>query len=120
MPRLLTDITISQHKTLNLPTTEGTAAMTPNNSNSIFTKYLRKFRHSENKVDHAKPHIEIAKTEETEFDRFRREEYSRLDESGAVYLDYAGAALYPRSLLMKHYEFLEKHTLGNPHSGSPA
>ncbi|KAG2173863.1 hypothetical protein INT43_005283 [Umbelopsis isabellina] len=94
--------------------------MTPNTNNSIFTKYLRKLRHSENKVDHVKPHKDIAKNEKTEFDRFRREEYSRIDESGTVYLDYAGAALYPRSLLIKHYEFLEKHILGNPHSASSA
>lgn len=119
MPHLLTNLTIGQHKTLDL-TKEGAAAMTPNNNNSIFTKYLRKFRHSENKVYHAKAHTDLAETEETEFDRFRREEYSRIDESKIVYLDYAGAALYPKSLLAKHCEFLEKHTLGNPHSGSPA
>ncbi|KAG2188001.1 hypothetical protein INT44_000751 [Umbelopsis vinacea] len=53
-------------------------------------------------------------------DRIRGEEFSRLDEAGMVYLDYAGAALYPKHLLTKHHRFLEQHVLGNPHSGSPA
>jgi hypothetical protein len=53
-------------------------------------------------------------------DRIRCEQFSRLDDAGTVYLDYAGAALYPKHLLTMHHRFLEQHVLGNPHSGSPA
>jgi len=53
-------------------------------------------------------------------DKIRQEEFSRLDDAGMVYLDYAGAALYPKHLLTMHHKFLEQHILGNPHSGSPA
>lgn len=44
----------------------------------------------------------------------------RLDDQDHVYLDYAGAALYPRSLARAHISFLEQHVLGNPHSGNNA
>lgn len=53
-------------------------------------------------------------------DKMRQEDFSRLDDAGMVYLDYAGAALYPKHLLTMHHRFLEQHILGNPHSESPA
>jgi molybdenum cofactor sulfurtransferase len=52
-------------------------------------------------------------------DALRREEYSRLDESGHVYLDYTGGGLYAQSQLRKQMELLEKSIFGNPHSENP-
>lgn len=54
------------------------------------------------------------------FDALRAEEFSRLDESGHVYLDYTGSGLYGASQLRQQFAFLEGHVLGNPHSESPA
>jgi len=54
------------------------------------------------------------------FEELRAKEFSRLDESGYVYLDYTGSALYAASHLRDHEEFLEHHVLGNPHSENPA
>jgi len=48
----------------------------------------------------------------------RAAEFARLDTSGTVYLDYAGAALYPASLLARDAERLAHTVLGNPHSES--
>ncbi|EST05078.1 Aminotransferase, class V/Cysteine desulfurase [Kalmanozyma brasiliensis GHG001] len=50
----------------------------------------------------------------------RRDEFSRLDTSSAVYLDYTGSALPPSSLLTTHLHHLRSSVLGNPHSTSPA
>lgn len=36
-----------------------------------------------------------------------------------IYLDYTGGGRYGASQLQKHFDFLAKHTLGNPHSDSP-
>jgi hypothetical protein len=119
MPQLFTNLTVGHHKPAD-STKGGGLAMAPNNTGSIFKKYMRKLKHSENKTQVSNYHLDGAKAEETEFDQFRKKEYSRLDDEGIVYLDYAGAALYPKSLLAKHCKFLENHTLGNPHSGSPA
>jgi molybdenum cofactor sulfurtransferase len=49
----------------------------------------------------------------------RRREYSRLDESGHVYLDYTGAGLYAASQLAEHFELLRRSVFGNPHSVNP-
>jgi molybdenum cofactor sulfurtransferase len=49
----------------------------------------------------------------------RTREFGRLDESGHVYLDHTGAALYPDSLVRAHAEFLRGSVLGNPHSRNP-
>jgi molybdenum cofactor sulfurtransferase len=49
----------------------------------------------------------------------REREYSRLDASGDVYLDYTGAGLYPESLVSRHLDLLRAEVLGNPHSESP-
>jgi selenocysteine lyase/cysteine desulfurase len=48
----------------------------------------------------------------------RRSEFSRLDATGSVYLDYAGAALYPESLVCRDARRLQGRVLGNPHSES--
>lgn len=55
----------------------------------------------------------------TSFDRVRREEFSRLDAGGHVYLDYTGSGLYPESLVREHGELLCSTVLGNPHSRNP-
>jgi molybdenum cofactor sulfurtransferase len=54
------------------------------------------------------------------FEELRAREFTRLDSSGSVYLDYTGSGLYPESQLRAHEEFLEHHVLGNPHSANPA
>ena len=48
----------------------------------------------------------------------RAREFARLDRQGHVYLDYAGAALYPASLVRRHATHLLEEILGNPHSES--
>ncbi len=54
------------------------------------------------------------------FNKLRKKEFSRLDESGHVYLDYTGGNLYPRCLVEKHQRFLQKAVYGNPHSRNTA
>jgi len=53
-------------------------------------------------------------------DRLRESEYSRLDASGDVYLDYTGSGVYAQSQIDRHVALLTSRVLGNPHSGSPA
>lgn len=53
------------------------------------------------------------------FEKLRKSEYRRLDESGEVYLDYTGGNLYPESLIDTHHEWLKNNTFGNPHSINP-
>ena len=53
-------------------------------------------------------------------DELRFREFARLDEQQHVYLDYTGAALYPRSLARDHIALLEQFVLGNPHSKNNA
>ena len=48
----------------------------------------------------------------------RSSDFSRLDQAGCTYLDYAGAALYPASLVQRDATRLLEQTLGNPHSES--
>lgn len=54
------------------------------------------------------------------FNRLREQEFSRLDKSGHVYLDYTGGNLYPHCLVEKHQRFLQKAVYGNPHSRNNA
>ncbi len=54
------------------------------------------------------------------FNQLRKDEFSRLDNSGQVYLDYTGGNLYPESLLDQHFNHLRSHVLGNPHSTNPS
>lgn len=55
-----------------------------------------------------------------DFGQIRRSEFSRLDESGNVYLDFTGSALYPRALIDRQDKLLRNNVLGNPHSSNPA
>ena len=52
-------------------------------------------------------------------DDLRRDEFSRLDDGGHVYLDHTGSALYPRSLVDSHLDLLRDGVFGNPHSDTP-
>ena len=52
-------------------------------------------------------------------DQLRVLDYARLDPLGHIYLDYTGGALYPESLLRRHFDFLSANVLGNPHSHNP-
>ncbi len=54
------------------------------------------------------------------FASLRAREFSRLDRSGEVYLDYTGSALYAESHVRTHLELLTDSVLGNPHSQSVA
>jgi molybdenum cofactor sulfurtransferase len=56
----------------------------------------------------------------TDFDQLRKDEFSRLDAAGQVYLDYTGAGLYAESLIRAHSDMLLQQTLGNPHSQNPS
>ena len=51
-------------------------------------------------------------------ERLRAREFSRLDRTGQVYLDYTGSALFPASLIRTHARLMEGAVLGNPHSES--
>lgn len=54
----------------------------------------------------------------TDFVALRAREFSRLDASGQVYLDYTGSALYGRSQVLAQQALLENGLFGNPHSDS--
>lgn len=53
------------------------------------------------------------------FNALRASDYRRLDKENHVYLDYTGGNLYPGRLLVRHFEMLNNHTFGNPHSTNP-
>ncbi len=53
-------------------------------------------------------------------DMLRTREFSRLDESGHVYLDYTGGGLYASSQLDQHLDILKHGIFGNPHSNNPS
>jgi molybdenum cofactor sulfurtransferase len=52
-------------------------------------------------------------------DELRAGDFSRLDASGQVYLDYTGSGLYAESQVRRHAELLAGNVLGNPHSANP-
>jgi molybdenum cofactor sulfurtransferase len=54
------------------------------------------------------------------FNRLRKKEFSGLDKSGHVYLDYTGGNIHPQSLVDKHYKYLQQAVYGNPHSNNLA
>lgn len=56
---------------------------------------------------------------ESFFQDLRQKEYSRLDETGQVYLDFTGGNLYAQSQLDKHHKMLKENVFGNPHSTNP-
>jgi hypothetical protein len=49
-------------------------------------------------------------------DSLRKSDFTRLDRTGEVYVDYMGGALYPESLVRLHSAFLHRSVLGNTHS----
>jgi len=49
-------------------------------------------------------------------DDLRARDYTRLDETGHVYLDYTGGGLYAESQLARHRDLLAGAVFGNPHS----
>jgi selenocysteine lyase/cysteine desulfurase len=53
-------------------------------------------------------------------DDLRAREFSRLDASRQVYLDYTGAGLCGESQITRHMDLLLNNVLGNPHSDNPA
>lgn len=53
-------------------------------------------------------------------DELRQREYARLDETGAIYLDYTGGGLYAESQLRDHLAMLSAEVFGNPHSHNPS
>ena len=55
----------------------------------------------------------------SQIDELRHTDYRRLDQSGQVYLDYTGAALYGDSQVSKHLDLLRANVFGNPHSANP-
>jgi selenocysteine lyase/cysteine desulfurase len=52
-------------------------------------------------------------------DTLRASDYSRLDATGQIYLDYTGGGLYADSQVRRHQEILLKGVFGNPHSSNP-
>lgn len=52
-------------------------------------------------------------------DELREREYSRLDATGQVYLDYTGGGLYADHQLNEHIDLLRSGVFGNPHSSNP-
>jgi molybdenum cofactor sulfurtransferase len=52
-------------------------------------------------------------------DALRASDYSRLDRTGQVYLDYTGGGLYADSQVQKHQQILLGGVFGNPHSSNP-
>ena len=49
-------------------------------------------------------------------DDMRARDYTRLDATGHVYLDYTGGGLYADSQLARHRDLLARAVFGNPHS----
>ena len=49
-------------------------------------------------------------------DGMRARDYTRLDATGHIYLDYTGGGLYAESQLARHQELLAEAVFGNPHS----
>ena len=53
-------------------------------------------------------------------DELRGTDYSRLDASKQIYLDFTGGSLYADRQINAYTELLKKHVYGNPHSNNPA
>jgi len=51
-------------------------------------------------------------------DALRRSDFTRISQTGEVYADYMGGALYPESLVHRHCTFLNQNLFGNTHSVS--
>lgn len=58
--------------------------------------------------------------ETLELDELRKRDYTRLERTGQVYLDYTGGGLYAESQVMAHQKMLVEGVFGNPHSTNPS
>ena len=52
-------------------------------------------------------------------DTLRAAQYTALDKSNTIYLDYTGGGLYAESQLAAHHDLLRRNVFGNPHSYNP-
>ncbi len=52
-------------------------------------------------------------------DSLRESQYTILDRSNTIYLDYTGGGLYATSQLEAHLDLLRRNVFGNPHSYNP-
>jgi molybdenum cofactor sulfurtransferase len=52
-------------------------------------------------------------------DELRLSDYSRIDRTGQIYLDYTGGGLYADSQVIQHQSLLLSGVFGNPHSTNP-
>ena len=55
-----------------------------------------------------------------ELDELRNRDYTRLEKTGQVYLDYTGGGLYAESQVKTHQKMLLEGVFGNPHSTNPS
>ncbi len=55
-----------------------------------------------------------------ELDELRNRDYTRLEKTGQVYLDYTGGGLYAESQVKMHQNMLLEGVFGNPHSTNPS
>jgi len=58
-------------------------------------------------------------TQTDTIDTLRAEQYTILDRSNTIYLDYTGGGLYAESQLAAHHNLLRRNVFGNPHSYNP-
>ncbi len=58
--------------------------------------------------------------ETLELDALRKRDYTRLEKTGQVYLDYTGGGLYAESQVKAHQAMLLEGVFGNPHSTNPS
>lgn len=52
-------------------------------------------------------------------DELRSSDFSRIDQTGTVYLDFTGGNLYSERQVRKHADYLLRDVYGNPHSQNP-
>ena len=85
----------------------------------MYASAMTEVRHPDTAVAEAeflRAYPEYART--AHFDRLRAAEYSRLDASDQVYLDYTGGSLHAEKQVREHATLLNTRVCGNPHSGS--
>lgn len=90
---------------------------------NIHRDFENSFDYSPDELDTARAVFEQAYPEYSHthaIDLLRSTDYSRLDETGQIYLDYTGGGLYGASQLNKHMLILSHSVLGNPHSTNPS
>lgn len=57
--------------------------------------------------------------ETSSLDDLRRSDFSRLEATGQIYLDFTGGSLYAQQQVSRHLQLLEDGVYGNPHSTNP-